>query len=120
MSIIVYLHNPSVQNPTEALLVQTPAPSIAHNGDIGPLIADRPHLHLCTFLHPPHHHHLCHVIVGTLTDGYIHTSTLPQVHTKQSAPPSGRRLPPYFGIPVLIPMLRRVIGPAIARVQTPW
>jgi hypothetical protein len=58
--------------------------------------------------------------VGTLTDGYVRTSMLHQVPTLQSAPPSGRRLPPYFGIPVLIPMLRRVIGPAIARVQTPW
>ncbi len=57
---------------------------------------------------------------STLTDGYVHTSTLLQVPTKQSAPPSGKRLPPYFGIPLLIPTLHRVIGPAIARVQTQW
>ncbi len=29
--------------------------------------------------------------VGTLTDGYVRTSTLPRVPTKQSAPPSGKR-----------------------------
>ena len=57
---------------------------------------------------------------GTLTDGYVRSSTLPQVPTKQSASPSGKCLPPYFGIPVLVPTLHRVIGPAIARVQTPW
>jgi hypothetical protein len=34
--------------------------------------------------------------VGTLTDGYVRTSPLPQVPTKQSAPPSGKYLPPYF------------------------
>jgi hypothetical protein len=65
MSIIVYLHNPPVQNSTmtsnprptfTALLVQTPAPSIAPDGDIGPPMADRPHLHLCTLLNLPHHH----------------------------------------------------------------
>ncbi len=58
--------------------------------------------------------------IGTLTDGYVCTSTLCRVPTKQSAPPSGKRLPPYFLFPVLIPTLRRVIGPAIARVRTPW
>ena len=57
--------------------------------------------------------------VGTLTDRYVRTSPLPQVPTKQSAPLSGKHLPPYFGIPVLIPTLCRVIRPAIARVQTP-
>jgi hypothetical protein len=71
MSIIVYLHNPSVRNPTmtsnlrptfAALLVQIPAPSIAHDGNIGPPMINHPHLHLCTLLHPPHHHHLYHVI----------------------------------------------------------
>ncbi len=35
-----------------ALLVQTPAPSIARDGDIGPPTADHPHLFLCTLLHP--------------------------------------------------------------------
>jgi hypothetical protein len=54
--------------------------------------------------------------VGTLPDGCIRNSTLPRVPTKQSAPPGGKCLQPYFEIPVLIPTLRRVIGPAIARV----
>ena len=54
--------------------------------------------------------------VGALTDGYIHTSTLSQVPTKQSAPPRGKCLPPYFGISVLNPTLHRVTRPAIARV----
>jgi hypothetical protein len=53
--------------------------------------------------------------VDTLTDGYVRTSTLPRVPTKQSAQPSGKRLPPNLGIPVLIPTLREVIGPAMAR-----
>ena len=55
--------------------------------------------------------------VGTLTDGYVHTSTLPQVPTKLSATTSRKRLPPYFGIPIWIPTLRRLIKPTIARVQ---
>ena len=80
--------------------------------------------------------------VGTLKDGYIRNVPLPRVPRIQStstpatlkpsrcipegtAPsrcifPSGKHLPPYFGIPVRIPTLRRVIGPAIARVRTPW
>ena len=71
MSIIVCLHNPSAQNPTmtsnprptfAALLVLTVAPCIARDSDIGPPMVDHPHLHLCTLLHPPHHHHLCHII----------------------------------------------------------
>ncbi len=37
--------------------------------------------------------------VGTLTDGYVRTSPLPQVPTKQSAPPSGKRLPPLLWNP---------------------
>jgi hypothetical protein len=53
--------------------------------------------------------------VGTLTDRYVHTGPLPQVPTKQSVPTSGKCIPPYFGIPILIPILRRAIGPAIAR-----
>jgi hypothetical protein len=57
--------------------------------------------------------------VGTLLDGYLRTNPLPQVPTKQSAPILGKRLPPYFGIPVLIPTSRRLIGPAIARVRIP-
>ncbi len=80
--------------------------------------------------------------VGTLKDGYICNVPLPRVPRIQStstpttlepsrcipkgtAPsrcifPSGKHLPPYFGIPVRIPTLRRVIKPAIARVRTPW
>ncbi len=57
--------------------------------------------------------------VGTLPGGYVRTNLLPQVPTKQSAPILGKRLPPYFGIPVLIPMPRRLIGLAITRVRIP-
>lgn len=53
--------------------------------------------------------------VRTLTYGYVCTSPLPRVPTKQSNPPRGIRLPPYFGIPVLIPTLHIAKGPAIAR-----
>jgi hypothetical protein len=54
--------------------------------------------------------------VGTLPDGYVHMDQLPQVPTKQSVPSSGKHLPAYLGIPVLIPALRRALGPAIARI----
>ncbi len=57
--------------------------------------------------------------VGTLPDGHIRMYPLPQVPTKQSVPTRGKRLPTYFGIPLLIPTLCRAIGRAIARVQTP-
>jgi hypothetical protein len=57
--------------------------------------------------------------VGTLPDGCICTNPLPQVPTKQSVPSSGKRLPAYLGIPLLIPVLRRALGPAITRVQIP-
>ena len=70
MSVIVYLQNPSVQNPKmtgdsrptfAALLVRTPAP-IARDSNIGLPMTDRPHLHLCTPLYLPHYQHLCHVL----------------------------------------------------------
>ncbi len=40
--------------------------------------------------------------------------------TMQSVPKKEKRLPTYFEIPPLIPVLRRAIGPAIARARTPW
>jgi hypothetical protein len=57
--------------------------------------------------------------VGTLPDGYVHTYLLPKVPTKQSDPITGKHLPPYYGIPILIPMLRSLIGPTIARDRIP-
>jgi hypothetical protein len=47
--------------------------------------------------------------IETLPNGYGHTYLLPQVPTRQSVPTSGKRLPPYLGIPVLISALRRLI-----------
>ncbi len=58
--------------------------------------------------------------VGTLPDGYLKSNPLPQVPTKQSAPTSKIRLPPYLGLPIAIPTLRRIVGPAIAKAQIPW
>ncbi len=69
--------------------------------------------------------------VRTLKDGYIRNVPLPRVPRIQSTSTpatltsrdvfsQGKHLPPYSGIPVQIPTLRRVIGPAIARVRTPW
>ncbi len=57
--------------------------------------------------------------VGTLPDGYVRTKPLPQVPTRQSAPITGAYLPTYFRIPTVIPMLRRLLGPTIARVRIP-
>jgi hypothetical protein len=57
--------------------------------------------------------------VGTLPNGYLRTNPLPQVPTKQSVLSSGKRLPAYLEIPVLIPVLCRALGPAMARVQIP-
>ena len=57
--------------------------------------------------------------VGTHPDGYVCTNPLHQVPTKQSAPITGARLPPYFRLPVVIPVLRRLLRPAIARVRIP-
>jgi hypothetical protein len=57
--------------------------------------------------------------VGILPEGYVRTNPLPQIPTKQNVPASRERLPGYFGIPTVIPMLRSLIGPAISKVQTP-
>ncbi len=59
--------------------------------------------------------------VGILPDGYVRTDPLPQIPTiKQSVPASRERLPGYFRIPIVIPTLRSLIGPAIGKVRTPW
>ena len=59
--------------------------------------------------------------VGILPDGHIRTNPLlPQIPTKHSVPTSRERLPGYFGIPMAIPTLRSLIGPALNKVQTPW
>jgi hypothetical protein len=58
--------------------------------------------------------------VGTLPDGYVRTNPLPQVPTRQSVPTTRKHLPGYFGLPIGIPTLGSIIGPAIARVRTPW
>ncbi len=58
--------------------------------------------------------------VRTLPDGYVRTNPLPQVPTKQSVQTSRIRLPPYFGLPIVIPTLRKIVGPAIARARIPW
>ena len=54
-----------------------------------------------------------------LPDGYLRTSPVPQVPTKPSAPNGRTLLPPYFGLPIGIPTLPRIIGPAIARARIP-
>ena len=54
-------------------------------------------------------------LVGILPDGYVRTNPLPQIPTKQSIPPSKDSL-----IPIAIPTLRSLIGPAIDKVQIPW
>jgi hypothetical protein len=56
---------------------------------------------------------------GTIPNEYIPTYLLPQVPTRQSVPTSGKHLPPYLGLPVLIPALHRLTRPAIARVRIP-
>jgi hypothetical protein len=53
--------------------------------------------------------------VGTLPDGYYKLNPLPQVPTKQSVLTSKVCLPPYFGLPIGIPMLRKIVRPTIAR-----
>jgi hypothetical protein len=60
------------------------------------------------------------VVVGTLPDGYVRTNPLPQVPTKQSVPTSRIHLPPYFRLPIVIPTLRRIVGPTTARARIPW
>ena len=59
-------------------------------------------------------------VFGTLPDGYLHTNPLPQILTKQSVPTSKICLPSYFGLPIVIPTLHRIVGPAIARARIPW
>jgi hypothetical protein len=51
------------------------------------------------------------------TDTYVHTRSLKFPPTRQSVPTSGKRLPTYLELPVLIPALRRFIRPTIARVR---
>jgi hypothetical protein len=58
--------------------------------------------------------------VGTLLDGYVRTNPLPQVPTKQSVQTSRIHIPPYFGLPVVIPTVHKIVGPAIARARIPW
>ncbi len=57
--------------------------------------------------------------VGTLPDGYVRTNPLPQVPTKQSVQTNRICLPPYFGFPIVIPTLCRIVGPVIARARIP-
>ncbi len=58
--------------------------------------------------------------VGTLPDGYHKSNPLPQVLTKQSVLTSKVCLPPYFGLPIGIPTLCKIVGPTIARARIPW
>jgi hypothetical protein len=58
--------------------------------------------------------------VGTLPDGYHKLNPLPQVPPKQSVPTNKVCLPPYFGLPIGIPKLRKIVGPTVARAQIPW
>jgi hypothetical protein len=58
--------------------------------------------------------------VGTLPDGYLKSNPLPQVPIEQSALTSKICLPPYLGLPIVIPTLRRIVGPAIAEARIPW
>ncbi len=52
--------------------------------------------------------------IGILPDGYVRTNPLPQIPTKQSVPPTSReQLPDNFGIPIVMPTLHSLIGPAI-------
>ena len=53
--------------------------------------------------------------VGTLPNGYLKSNPLPQVPTRQSVPTGKMHLPTYFKLPIGIPTLRRIVGPAIAR-----
>jgi hypothetical protein len=58
--------------------------------------------------------------VGTLPDGFVRTNPLPQVPTKKSVQTSRIPLAPYFGLPIVIPTLRRIVGPTIDRARIPW
>ncbi len=57
--------------------------------------------------------------LGTLLDGYLRTNQLPQVPTRQSVPTSKICLPPYFGLPIRIPMLSSICIPTVARARIP-
>ncbi len=58
--------------------------------------------------------------VGILPDGYQWTNPLPQIPTKQSVPTGREVLPGYFGLPIRIPTLCSLIGPAVGKAQIPW
>ena len=58
--------------------------------------------------------------VGILPDGYVRTNPQPQIPTKQSVPPSKDSLLGYYRIPIAIPTLRSLVGPAIDKVRIPW
>jgi hypothetical protein len=58
--------------------------------------------------------------VEILPDGYQRTNPLVQIPTKQSVPSSREVLPGYFGLPVRIPTLPSLIGPAIDKARIPW
>ena len=59
-------------------------------------------------------------VVGILSDEYQWTNPLPQIPTKQSVPTSREVLPGYFGLPIRIPTLGSLIGPAIGKARIPW
>ncbi len=58
--------------------------------------------------------------VGILPDGYQQTNPLPKIPTKQSVPTNRECLPGYFGLPIQIPTLHSLIGPAIGKARIPW
>jgi hypothetical protein len=47
--------------------------------------------------------------IRTLPDGYVRTSPLPQILTKQSVPTTRECLPGYLGLPIRIPTLHSLI-----------
>ncbi len=53
--------------------------------------------------------------IGTLPDGYHKSNPLPQVPTNQIVLTSKVRSPSYFGLPIGIPTLCKIIGPTVAR-----
>ncbi len=81
--------------------------------------SDRGHLPIASSWQPS-----CRVgsarCVGILPDRYQQTNLLPQNPSKQSVPTSREVLPGYFGLPIKIPMLHSLIGPAISKAQIPW
>jgi hypothetical protein len=58
--------------------------------------------------------------VGIQPDGYQLTNSPPQISTKQSVPTSRECLPGYFGLPIRIPTLCSLLGPAIGKARIPW